>query len=201
MKPQVVAIHGGTSFDTYEEYLVFLKTREVTLERLKCWDDWKGWLGKGLGEGWEVLVPKMPNGANARYVEWCIWLERCLPFIDNDVVLIGHSLGGIFLAKYLAEHEMPKKVKATILIAAPFDDTDTEESLTDFALPADLSRVPEQSGAVYLVHSQDDPVVPFAQVKKYQEAWPTARTSFFTDKQHFNQSTFPELVALIQSLQ
>src|SRR5436190_357129 len=199
-KKQVVAIHGGTSFDTYDEYLLSLKTREVTLERLKCADDWKASLSRGLGEDFEVLVPKMPSPANAHYAEWCMWLERCLPFVQDEVILIGHSLGGIFLAKYLAEHDVPKKIKATLLVGAPFDDTSTVESLADFALGSDLSRFRLQAGTVYLVYSEDDPVVPFAQAKKYQQALPQAQPFFFTDKQHFNQDTFPELVMLIQSL-
>jgi predicted alpha/beta hydrolase family esterase len=200
MKQQVVAIHGGTSFDTYEDYIAFLKTRELTLERLKHFDDWKGWLGRHMGDSYEVLLPKMPNGTNACYFEWALWLERCLPFIQDNVILIGHSLGGIFLAKYLAEHDFPKAIKATILIAAPFNDTSTDESLTDFALPASLEKLVNQAGRIYLLHSKDDPVVPFEQVKQYEQMLPDAHAVLFEDKQHFNQETFPELATLIKSL-
>src|SRR5688572_13104449 len=138
MKQQIFVIHGGTSFDTHEDYIAFLKTRELTIERLRHSSDWKNSLVQELGDGFDVLVPKMPNGTNARYEEWCMWLERCIPFIQDNSILIGHSLGGIFLAKYLAEHTFPKHIKATLLVAAPFDDTDTPESLTDFALPPSL---------------------------------------------------------------
>ncbi len=200
MKQQVIVIHGGTSFDTYADYIAFLKRRELTIEKLTGGDDWKASLPLKLGDGFEVLLPKMPNGANARYVEWCIWLGRCIPFLNGDVILIGHSLGGIFLAKYLSEHIFPQSVKATLLVAAPFDDTATVESLTDFALPTSLVKLAAQGGVIYLIHSQDDPVVPIEQVAKYQQALPRAKPMIFADRGHFNQANFPELVTLIQSL-
>ena len=203
MKRQVVAIHGGTSFDTHEEYLEFLKTRELTLEKLRQGTvDWKASLPRELGDDWEVLLPKMPNGTNVRYLEWQIWFERVASFVRDDVVLIGHSLGGIFLVKYLAEHKFPKRITATILVAAPFDDGDIEtgESLTEFRLPASLEGVAGQGGAIHLVYSSDDPVVPVAHVKKYEQALSDAQTTLFKDRGHFNQPDFPELVSLIQSL-
>lgn len=200
MKQQVVAIHGGTSFDTYEEYIAFIKTRELTLEKLTQGEDWKASLPQELGEAFQVLLPKMPNGTNVRYAEWSMWLERCIPFIQDDVILIGHSLGGTFLAKYLSENIFPKSIKATFLVAAPFNDTSTVESLTDFALPESLEKLAAQGGAMYLVHSKDDPVVPFEQVEQYQEALSGAQKMIFDDRGHFNQKHFPELVRLIQSL-
>ncbi|MEX1112347.1 MAG: alpha/beta fold hydrolase [Candidatus Andersenbacteria bacterium] len=200
MKQQVVAIHGGTSFDTHEDYIAFIKTRELTLEKLKQGEDWKASLSRELGDAFEVLLPKMPNGTNARYVEWSIWLERCVPFMRDDVILIGHSLGGIFLAKYLSEHAFPKRIKATLLVAAPFSDTSTVESLTDFALPSSLKMFEGQGGSIYLLHSTDDPVVPFEQAEQYQQALPKAQPVIFNDRAHFNQEQFPELVELIQSI-
>lgn len=200
MKQQVMAIHGGTSFETYNEYLAFIKTRELTLEKLQQCEDWKIALPRELGHGFEVLLPKMPNGTNAKYAEWRLWFERCADFLHDDVILIGHSLGGIFLAKYLAENVFPKTVKATLLVAAPFDDTDTVESLTDFALPASLEKLAGQGGIIYLMHSTDDPVVPFAQAAKYQDALPQAQLVTFADRGHFNQDQFPELITLLQSL-
>ena len=88
MKQQVAAIHGGTSFDTHEDYINFIKTRELTLEKLKHRYDWRSTLGEDLGDEYEVLLPKMPNGTNVRYEEWRIWLERCIPFFQDNVILI-----------------------------------------------------------------------------------------------------------------
>jgi predicted alpha/beta hydrolase family esterase/uncharacterized protein YdeI (YjbR/CyaY-like superfamily) len=200
MKQQVFVIHGGTSFDSYEEYLAFIKTRELTLEKLTAGEDWKAFLSRDLGDSFEVLTPRMPNGTNAKYTEWSLWLDRCIPFINDGVILVGQSLGGIFLAKYLAEHDFPRKIKATILVCAPFNAVSTVESLKDFALPASLERFVGQGGEIYIMHSTDDPVVPFGEMDKYQQALPAAQVMSFSDRGHFNQPAFPELVDLLRRL-
>ena len=195
---QVVAIHGGTSFDSYDGYLDFLRTREVSRERLSYGQDWKANLGSDLGESFEVFVPKMPNGANAKYLEWQIWFERIAEVLNDDVILIGHSLGGIFLAKYLSENEFPKSIALTVLVAAPFADVSTDESLTEFALPASLDRFAEQSKRIVLFHSDDDPGVPVAEAQRYWEALPQAELKLLSGQQHINHEHFPELIKLLR---
>lgn len=200
MRQQVFVIHGGTSFDTHEDYMEFLRTRELHIEKLRHQFDWKATLQSALGKEYDVLQPKMPNGTNVRYAEWKIWFERCIPFLNDGVILIGHSLGGIFLAKYLSEEVFPKRIRATILVAAPFEDTDTAESLREFVLPSSLDRFSGQGGEILLFHSHDDPVVPFAQTELYIQHIPGAQRISFNDKGHFNEEEFPELVSCIQGL-
>ncbi|MCH7641515.1 alpha/beta hydrolase [Patescibacteria group bacterium] len=200
MKQQIVAIHGGDTFDTYKDYISFLKNRKIDPERLKPKKDWKNTLLEQLGENYEVLLPSMPNNTNARYLEWKIWFERIIPFIKKNAILIGHSLGGIFLAKYLSQNTMSKNTKAAILVAAPFDDADSKESLASFKLPSSLKKFSGQTGKIYVIHSKDDPVVPFEDLRKYQRALPNAETMIFDNKEHFNQETFPEIVKLIKRL-
>jgi hypothetical protein len=200
MKKQIVAIHGGRSFDTHEEYIFYLKHHEVNLDKFKFKKDWKDSLEKELGDGFEVLLPRMPNGFNARYEEWKIWFERMSPFLNDGVVLIGHSLGGIFLAKYLAENELTQKIRAVLLVGAPFDDAGGEESLKNFKLPQSLEKFDKQRGKIYLFHSEDDPVVPFGELGKYQKSLSNAEIKVFKDRQHFNQESFPEIIDVIKGL-
>ena len=198
MKKQVLVIHGGNAFEKYEEYLSYLKNKEVTIEKITR-NDWKDSLGKALGDEYQVLAPRMPNGQNARYSEWKIWFEKIVPLLDEPVILIGHSMGGIFLAKYLSENVLPKKITATFLVAAPYN-AEMGESLVDFALTRDLTKLNEQVGKIFLYQSKDDPVVPFSHVEKYHKELPNATLRIFEDKQHFNQPELPELVEDIKSL-
>ncbi len=199
MKQQIVVIQGGEAFENYEDYLNSLRTKEITLERIRS-QGWKKNLGKELGENFDVLTPSMPSYQNARYLEWKIWFERIIPLLDDEVIFIGSSLGGIFLAKYLSEETYPKKIRAVVLVAAPFDEEGSEESLADFKLPSSLSKFVDQGGVIYLIQSKDDPVVPFEQIDKYKKTLSNARTMFFKDRGHFNQETFPEIVELIKKL-
>ena len=103
MKKQILVIHGGDTFATQEEYLSFLRNYEINIERYKTnTDDWKPWLREVLGDEYEVILPAMPNKFNARFDEWKLWFEKITPFLNDEIVLIGHSLGGAFLARYLS---------------------------------------------------------------------------------------------------
>ena len=199
MKKQIVVIHGGNTFDTYEEYLDYLKNYELDFDRIKA-EGWKETLDEKLGEGFEIISPEMPNSSNAKYSEWKIIFDKLIPFLEDTVVLVGHSLGGIFIARYLSENKFPKKILATYLIAAPYDDKDSEDSLADFVLPATLEKLEKQGGKIFIYHSKDDPIVPFVDVKKYTKALPRAEKNIFKTQGHFMQEEFPELIESIQHL-
>ena len=122
MKKQVVVIHGGDTFQNYEEYLKFLRNFEIDIERYKTdKEDWKRPLRRVLGENYEVILPVMPNKTNAQYKEWKIWMDKILPFLNDGVILVGHSLGGSFLAKYLSENPFPKRISGVFFVAAMYD--------------------------------------------------------------------------------
>jgi hypothetical protein len=199
MKKQVVIIGGGTTFDTYDQYISYLKEKSVNADKFKSRVDWKDKLEDELGNDFEIFYPKMPNSTNARYKEWGIWFDRMVPFLQDEVVLIGHSLGGIFLAKYLSENTLPVKIGATFLVAAPFDDEDGE-SLTDFSLSQSFEKFKKQCSKIYLLNSEDDPVVPFKESEKYKKEFPEAEAVVFKDRQHFKQESLPEIVTLIRNL-
>jgi|SRR3989344_138481 len=195
-KQQVVVIGGGETFASYEAFLEYLRT--VPLEPFREWpDDWKKNLEEDLGKRYVVIRPTMPNKFNAKYEEWRIWFERHLPFIEDGVVLVGHSLGGVFLAKYLSENDFPKKIHATHLVAAPFGDKDDEYHMDTFALPNTLSRFSEQAGRITIYHSKDDPVVPYADAEDYTAALPDTELVALTGRGHIRDEHFPELTSRI----
>lgn len=193
---QVLVIHGGDSFATYEEYFQSLKDFEL---EVRSGSGWKSNLAKDLGEDYEVLRPSMPNKESAKFEEWKIWFEKYIPYIRDEVILVGHSLGGSFLAKYLSENRLPSTILGTFLVAAPYDQDDGRE-LVEFAAPSDLALLEEQGGDLFLYHSTDDPVVNFSELAKYRTALPEAHIRTFEDRQHFNQEEFLEIVQDIKSL-
>lgn len=76
--------------------------------------DWIPWLKERLEEkNHEAYNPSMPKFWEPFYEEW---KERFEQFeIDENTVLVGHSLGGGFLLKYLSENKI--KVKKLVLVA------------------------------------------------------------------------------------
>src|SRR3989344_9033544 len=97
------------------------------------------------------------NKTNARFDEWEIWFEKLVPFLHDGVILVGHSLGGTFLTKYLSENQFEKKIKSVFLVAAVYDNHKEGYSLASFTLPKKLNL---QTENIYLFHSKDDPLVP-----------------------------------------
>jgi predicted alpha/beta hydrolase family esterase len=198
MKKEILVIHGGEAFDTYEQYLDFLREDELDLREVRS-PRWKSRLAENLGDEYEVFTPQMPSPMNAKYAEWKIWFEKMIPQLGDGVILVGHSLGGIFLAKYLSEETFPKEIRATILVAAVYDEEDCEP-LADFVLPASLKGFASQGGAIHLFHSTDDDVVPFSHLAKFERQLPEATPHVLDGRGHFLGEQFPEIVDLLRSL-
>lgn len=51
---------------------------------------------------------------------------------------------------------------------------------------------------IHLYHSQDDPVVPFEELAKFQKDLPGANVHIFADRGHFIDPDFPELIEILQ---
>ncbi len=198
MKAQVFHIHGGDSFSKYEDYLQDLQTK--TIRNLPNSDSVKSWtktLTEDLGEEFEVFMPAMPNAQNAQYLEWKIWFERHFEFLRDDIILIGWSLGGMFLAKYLSEETPPFKIKALYLLGAPSgefaDETGNDCGSFHFVME-NLANLSRQVEKVNVWHSKDDFVVDYQQFLLYKESLKIANFRVFTDKNHFLVPVLPELI-------
>ncbi|MBI2661865.1 alpha/beta hydrolase [Candidatus Woesearchaeota archaeon] len=197
-KIQVILIHGGMTFKNRKDYLHFLKTRKISLENKIRWSD--DYLTKKLGNDFEIIRPRMPLSDNAEYKDWKIHFERYFPHLRDNIILIGSSLGGIFLAKYLSENKFPKKILSAYLICPPFDNSLQGEDLVGgFKLKLDLSLIEKNSKNLYLMFSKDDDVVPVAHAEKYRQKLKNAKIIIYKSKNgHFKVSEFPEIVEMIK---
>jgi predicted alpha/beta hydrolase family esterase len=194
-KKQVFVVHGGMAWPSYKEYFAYLE--QYPLERImqKSGKRWKDLLSDVLGGDYEVIAPKMPAYQNAKYAEWKIWFEKYLPILRDDLVLVGHSMGGIFLVKYLIENDLPVRIAQLHLVAAPIEDTDAEK-LCDFGFDdvTQISTIQDKVHEIIIYHSEDDPVVPFKDAVAYAHYLPDAELVRFLDRGHFLDENFPELV-------
>lgn len=204
-KQQVFYIHGGSPYATYEDYLSDLQ--EIAIRDLPESGEKKRWYTNfraALGDQYEVFMPLMPNKQNPQYDEWKTWFERHFEHLDDGIILVGISLGAMFLAKYLSEKSMPVAVKHLFLLAAPFEDHSAPEvnrqKAGSFAFEAALLNtmsVPQQN--ITIMHSTDDFVVPYEHALKYKEALPEAELVTFSDKNHFLVEELPELIERIKA--
>ena len=192
---QIVIVHGGSSFNNYENYLNNLKNSQLHYERLLWVQKWRDWLAQEIVVA-DVLLPDFPNKQNADYTEWKIYFEKLLSLLRNDIQLVGYSLGAIFLAKYLHESPLSKPVRRLVLVSPCYDDESVED-LGSFQVTS-ATGLETSAKELHLFHSKDDPVVPFTELAKFQRDLPTATVHIFEDRNHFFQPTFPELKELLE---
>ena len=201
MKKQVVFIGGGDSYSKYEEYVQALKNaplRNLLGEKTKRWTDT---LREDLGDEYELYMIPMPNTDNAVYQEWKIWFEKYFEYLQGEVVLIGWSLGGMFLAKYLAEEETPFSIDALFLLSTPcgsYDDGVGNDCGSFQFKAEELSAVSKRVKRVTILHSKDDFVVPYEHALQYMKILPEAKLVTFEDKNHFLVEELSELVEMVK---
>ena len=183
----VIYVGGGMTFPDHSSFLDYLSTREIGLDESLIWKDT---LSEDLKR--PVLKVPMPCKENAHYDAWEITFSRYLELVEGDLVLVGFSLGGIFLAKYLSEQANLERVSKVMLVAPPFDDTLSSEPLTNGFVLGDLSRLAEYD--VELFFSKNDTVVPIEHAEKYRSALPSARIRVLDAADHFIQEEFAELI-------
>lgn len=198
-KPQIFIIHGGDTFKNKRDYLDFLKTRPISIE-LK--NDWKDNIARQLNKDFEVIFPRMPCKEYAYYNEWKIHFERFLPYLRDNIILIGNSLGGMFFVKYLSENDFPKKIKVLYLVGTPIDNSELKnDGITrdSFKIKSNLSRLVKQCANISLFYSKDDKVVPIIHAEKFRAKLPNAEIIIYKSKNgHFKIANFPEIVKMIK---
>lgn len=197
-KGQILMVHGGMTFKNDKDYLKYLKAKRVSTVSKPYWE---ADLEKKFKGKFEVIRPRMPLADNAKYRDWKILFERYLPHLRKDSILIGSSLGGIFLAKYLSENKLPRRALSAYIVCAPFDDTCPGEDLVGgFKLKSDLSLIEKNAKNVHILFSGDDDVVPASHAEKYRKKLPNAHIVVYKSKNgHFDVPTFPEIIAMIKS--
>lgn len=189
MKKQAILIHGGEAWETDEEYVDFLRGVKLENPVAEQSKKWKDSFATDIGDGFHLITPQMPCAWNAKYDEWKIWFEKHIPYIHDDVVLIGNSLGGVFLAKYLSENIFSRKIKQLHLLAAPFG-----VKGSSFVLNGSLEKIEQQVSDIHLYQSKDDSFVDFGDFEAYAKVLLSAKKHIFGNRGHFQVEEFPELV-------
>jgi predicted alpha/beta hydrolase family esterase len=191
---QCLIIQGGDCFDTQELWYASLAAMEV--------DPNKPWFPKrrdrlktGIAHAYEVRIPQMPVSMHATYRARKIRFEKHLPYLnEEEMTLIGYSLGGWFLCKRLSENTFPKQIAQLHLVAGLIERID-ERGSADFGFDHSLlAHVAEQCDEIFIYHSRDDTICPYTQAELIHSHLPKAELITFETRGHFFQPAFPELL-------
>jgi serine hydrolase len=155
-----------------------------------------------LGPEYKVHYPAMPDEENAPYELWKHQIEKELATMQGPIILIGHSVGASILIKCMSEIEAKKAIVGIFLMANPFWGGSgwRYEGYEEVALPKGFAaRLPKRA-SIFLYHSRDDEVVPFAHLALYAEHLPQATIRKFEGRGHQFNNDLSEVAADIKSL-
>jgi len=113
--------------------------------------------------GFRVESPELPGNYFPKKEEWVRIIESFKP--DENWVLIGHSLGGVAILRYL--EKAPGKIKQVILVATPYDAMKFGAIDNFFAGGFDWPKIKANSPQFDLVYEADDMAVPLKHGQKY----------------------------------
>ena len=153
-------------------------------------ENWFPWLKNKLEDmGHKVFVPQFPSPpiVSAKINEWFDVLKEYEQNINENTILIGHSLGGIFTLRVLEQLTSP--VKAAIFVGAPVGvkpilNYDRDSSFSGFTFDWKAIRANAKSFIVF--HSDTDPYVALDNGKKLSKEL-GVELSFVPNAGHFNK--------------
>jgi len=141
-----------------------------------CWDGtpnyaWYPWVKKELeGKGYIVQVPAMPETETPKLALWLPKLEETIGIPDDDLVLIGHSIGCATILRYLETLELPQTIDRTIFVAGFTDNLGFEELVNFFQEPFNKTKIKKViKNGIVAIQSDNDPYVPFEKFKEILE--------------------------------
>ena len=153
-----------------------------------------------LGPGFGVSFPILPDPDDPHYEPWSERIGQILEETDEQLVVVGHSLGGSVVLKRLAEAGGHEHIAGLVLVATPFWGREEEWEL-EWALPEGWSGAETALPRTFLFHSSDDEVIPFAHLQRYAELLPDASVHPLAGNGHlFDRGDLSEILEAIRSL-
>jgi len=151
-----------------------------------------------LSSDYHIQYPVINNPEVPTYQTWKKLFSFKLKEYTEPLILVGHSLGGSVLLKYLSEEKVDISIVGLFLISIPHwgkKDWEVEE----FVLPENFETKLRHISNVFLYHSKNDEIVPFEHLSFYKNAFPNATVRELEGKDHAFARGLPVLVADIKS--
>ncbi|HAE36690.1 TPA: hypothetical protein DCX66_00165 [Candidatus Nomurabacteria bacterium] len=98
------------------------------------------------------------------------WLSEIKHYVDrdinDDVYLVGHSLGGTAILRYLEQFNS-HNIKGVIIVSAPCMRTEVNKKIWSFLeTNFDWSVIKKSIQNVIVIHGDNDPLVPISDAEK-----------------------------------
>lgn len=183
---QVILAPG--TFDSYSE---FVESGEKSLAN----QNWYPWLKMWCEENktpCDILEFPKPYDPEPIYEEWVEVLNK--KNINTETVIIGCSFGAGFLLRFFSEHK--NSIPMRLILIAPWLDPKKESKshFMDFTIDSLIT----DRMSVDIFTSSDDPTTAYESFPVIQKAISNATYHEFSNKGHFEEKDFPELLELLK---
>ncbi|MBM5789760.1 alpha/beta fold hydrolase [Candidatus Parcubacteria bacterium] len=153
------------------------------------------WLADELrARGFEVVAPTLSLSTQTELNLPAIMeeMKSQIGYLKSDDILLGHSLGAFIILQYLEAIEMTETPRAVVMVAAPWK-VSRPELRRLFLVDLDADVLMWKAREFVVVHSKDDPLVPFEHGKRLAETFKARFVQTDADG-HFMAERYPVLV-------
>ncbi|HET7535352.1 MAG TPA: alpha/beta fold hydrolase [Candidatus Didemnitutus sp.] len=153
-------------------------------------------LRRDLGADYAVSAPKMPAPTKPSYQSWKRKIAKLLSHENAPSILVGHSLGGSVLLKYIAEERPDVRARGLFIVSSPYWGSNNP----DFVLAEGFAQSLPKKLKIYFYQSRDDEVINLDHLARYRKAVPRATVRTIASGGHTFKAGLPELVTDIRTL-
>ncbi len=147
-------------------------------------ENWFPWLKEKLKElGVNVIVPDFPNSDNPRFDWWLDHFKQYQTYLNEDCIVVGHSLGVPFLLSLLEKY----LVKAAFFVAgfSSLPDNQFKDEMKTFIKDFNWQKIKDNCSQFHIFHSDNDPYVPIDKAEELKEKL-QAKLTIVPQAGHFN---------------
>jgi len=133
-------------------------------------ENWLPWLKEKLEEmGHTVFAPEFPTPEDQTLDNWMKAFEYYLHLMDNDTIVVAHSLGPAFILSVLEKVEEP--IKAAFFVS-PFigslKNPDFDRINKTFVhREFNWDKIKKNCAKFFVFHSDNDPYVPLEKAEEF----------------------------------
>lgn len=149
------------------------------------------WLKKDLeARGFEVKIPAMPDTDYPRLESWLVHLKRVINSLDQDTIIIGHSLGGNIALRFVEQIPEGEVINKLILVAPAINEirelNDEEKIIFEpwKKEPIDFDKIKRSTKEIVAYFSDNDRWIPIETGELIQEKL-EGRVVIIPGKGHF----------------
>ena len=156
-------------------------------------------LRAGLGPGYEVRYPRMPDEDDPSVATWVPAIRREVAMLADGAVVVGHSIGATLLVHALETQPPDRPLGAIVLLAAPFVGRSGWQ-VDDFEVTDETGGRLPPGVPVDVFFGMEDDTVPRSHAGLWAAAIPQARLHPLAERDHQLGNNLGEVADVITVL-